>query len=89
MSAAAPFTVTIAKMVESHQTTHWVRLTNNAQRPANPSLFDETGVMHAGIFHEREHAVHTALEWATFLGVEPPEPCNCILCTHLGPINCN
>jgi uncharacterized protein YchJ len=80
-SAKPAFTVQVDKMTESHRETFWVRLTNNALRPAEPDGFmDETGQITPSYFENPEHAQHTAAEWAAFLGVPEQVKCTCIMC---------
>ena len=79
-SETPAFTVQLDEMTESHRVTHWVRLTNNALRPKNLGLLDEAGQITPYVSESREQAIHTASEWAQFLGVPNQVECSCILC---------
>jgi hypothetical protein len=79
-----PFEVKIDTMHESHRTTYWVTLVNNATRPENPKFLDETGLIRPCYFEDPEYAIHTAKEWAVFLGVPEQVECECIMCKSRG-----
>lgn len=78
--AEPPFKVSVAKYTESHRVTYWVHIVNTATRPKDAGILDETGIMQPFYSENEEHAIHTASEWAEFLGVPEQMPCSCIMC---------
>lgn len=77
---ADSFQVRVQTMTESHRQTYWVELINKKTRPANPGIFDKSGLIHPAFFEIQEHAQHTAAEWAEFLGVPHQVQCSCLMC---------
>lgn len=64
------FSVTVDKMVETHQVTWVVTLVNNDLRPDDATVWDSEGIITPFRSKNKSHADHEAAEWATFLGCE-------------------
>lgn len=79
-SKVSPFEVSISEYNESCGISYWVVLRNKAIPHSHQGGDENPGYMTPYKFKEREHAVHTAAEFAAFFGVEPPEVCTCIMC---------
>jgi hypothetical protein len=74
------FKVQVITMRESHRLTYWVTIDNLATRPADATIFNDEGRMQPYYSEIEEQAVHTAAEWARFLGVPDQVECHCPLC---------